>query len=186
MMRTRTTHDRGPGLARRSLALLAGTLIWTLAQTSVAQPLASWNDGPAKQAIVTFVAAVTTPGTPTFVAPSERIAVFDNDGTLWAEQPLPFQFMFAVDRIRATASEHPDWKDREPFKSVLAGNLAAALAGGEKGVAELVAATHAGMTTDEFNGPGHRLAGHRASSALPPALHRSRLPAHAGAARLPA
>jgi len=134
----------------RTFAFLAGYLLCTLAQAAIAQPLASWNDGPAKQAIVKFVAEVTTQGAPTFVAPGERIAVFDNDGTLWSEQPLYFQFMFVLDRIKAMAPQHPEWKGREPFKSILAGDMKTALAGGEKAVAEVMATTHSGMTTDEF------------------------------------
>lgn len=134
----------------RSLALLAGCLLWALARTSIAQPLPSWNDGPAKQAIVKFVTDVTTQGAPTFVALSDRVAVFDNDGTLWSEQPLYFQFMFVLDRIKAMAPQHPEWKNREPFKSILAGDTKTVLAGGEQAVAEMVAATHSGMTTDEF------------------------------------
>ena len=130
--------------------LLAGCLLWGLAGAAIAQPLASWNDGPAKRAIVKFVADVTEQGASTFVAPGDRIAVFDNDGTLWTEQPMYFQLMFVVDRIRAMAPQHPEWKDREPFKSVLAGDVRAALAGGENAVAEMVAVTHAGMTVDEF------------------------------------
>lgn len=130
--------------------LLAGCLLWGLADAAIAQPLASWNDGPAKRAIVKFVADVTEQGASTFVAPGDRIAVFDNDGTLWSEQPMYFQLLFVVDRIRAMAPQHPEWKDREPFKSVLAGDVRAALAGGENAVAEMVAVTHAGMTVDEF------------------------------------
>jgi len=113
-------------------------------------PLPSWNDGPAKQAILAFVAGATRPGTPAFVPPAERIATFDNDGTLWVEQPEYVQAMFAVDRVKALAPEHPDWKDKEPFKSVLAGDLKAALVGGEQDVLALVMATHAGMTSEEF------------------------------------
>ena len=134
----------------RSYALLTGCLLWALARASIAQPLPSWNGGPAKQAIVKFVTDITTQGAPTFVAPSDRVAVFDNDGTLWSEQPLYFQFMFVLDRIRTMAPQHPEWMDREPFKSILAGDTKTALAGGEKAVAEMVAATHSGMTTDEF------------------------------------
>ncbi len=137
-------------IANRLVALLALPLISTLAQVATAQPLASWNEGPAKDAIVKFITDVTKPGAPLFVAPEDRIAVFDNDGTLWPEQPVPFQFVFALDRIKATASQHPDWKEREPFKSILAGDLKTALAGGEKAAAELMVATHTGMTTDEF------------------------------------
>jgi hypothetical protein len=113
-------------------------------------PLPSWNDGPAKRAIVQFVAAVTREGGPQFVPPAERIATFDNDGTLWAEQPMYFQFSFALDRIKALAPQHPEWQGQEPFKSVLAGDLKGALAGGEKAIVQLMMASHAGMTTEEF------------------------------------
>jgi len=148
---TRVSHrGGGSGRAIVSLMLLAGCLLWGLADAAIAQPLASWNDGPAKRAIVKFVADVTRQGASTFVAPGDRIAVFDNDGTLWSERPMYFQLMFVVDRIRAMAPQHPEWKDREPFKSVLAGDVRAALAGGENAVAEMVAMTHAGMTVDEF------------------------------------
>lgn len=118
---------------------------------SGSEPLASWRDAGARQSITAFVDAVTREGTPDFVPPAERVAVFDNDGTLWAEQPLYFQFFFALDRVKAMAPQHPEWKEQEPFKSVLAGDVKAALAGGEKAILQIVAATHAGMTTDEFD-----------------------------------
>jgi phosphoserine phosphatase len=131
-------------------ALVAGfSLLSTGAASAQHDPLRSWNDGAVKQAIIKFVADATREG-PTFIAPSKRIAVFDNDGTLWAEQPMYFQLAFAVDRVKALAPQHPEWKDTEPFKSLLAGDLKTALAGGEKAILELVMATHAGMTTDEF------------------------------------
>ncbi|HMO85847.1 MAG TPA: HAD family hydrolase, partial [Lacipirellulaceae bacterium] len=130
-------------------AALASCAAAALAQAAEA-PLPSWNDGPAKQALVDFVARVTSEGGADFVPPSERVAVFDNDGTLWCEQPMYFQLAFALDRIKALAPQHPHWKDQSPFKEVLAGDLNAALAGGEKAIGELVAASHAGMTTDEF------------------------------------
>src|SRR5262245_27166534 len=114
--------------------------------------LPSWRDGAAKSAVVEFVRRVTTEGGPEFVPAPERIAVFDNDGTLWAEQPLYVQLLFALDRVRALAPQHPEWQEKEPFQSVLAGNRKDALAGGHKAIGELVAATHAGMTTDEFEG----------------------------------
>ena len=114
-------------------------------------PLPSWNEGPSKQAILDFVARVVDKRSPDFVPMEERIAVFDNDGTLWSEQPMYFQFAFAVDRIKALADRHPEWKEKEPFKSVLKGDVKAALAGGERSVAELMAASHAGMTTEEFD-----------------------------------
>jgi phosphoglycolate phosphatase-like HAD superfamily hydrolase len=115
-----------------------------------ATALASWNDGPAKSAIVAFVARVTTPTSSDFVAPADRIAVFDNDGTLWAEQPLYFQLAFALDRIKAMAPAHPEWKTKEPFRSVLANDPKGLAATGMKGIGEILAVTHAGMTTDEF------------------------------------
>jgi len=113
-------------------------------------PLPSWNEGPAKQSIVNFVDGVTRNGGPSFVPEAERIAVFDNDGTLWAEQPMYFQLAFALDRVKAMAPEHPEWSNQEPFKSILAGDVAGALSGGEHAIAGLLAATHAGMTTNEF------------------------------------
>ena len=99
-----------------------------------ADPLPSWNDGPSKKAITDFVAKVTKEGSPDFVAPAERIAVFDNDGTLWSEQPIYFQLAFALDRVKALAAKHPEWKEKQPFKAVLDGDMKAALAGGEKAV----------------------------------------------------
>ncbi len=113
-------------------------------------PLAAWNDGAAKQAILAFVAQVTTANSPTFVPPVDRIAVFDNDGTLWCEYPMYVQAFFVFDRLKTLAPQHPEWRDREPFASVLKGDVKAALAGGEQALGELVMATHAGMTTDEF------------------------------------
>jgi phosphoglycolate phosphatase-like HAD superfamily hydrolase len=112
----------------------------------------SWNESKAKDAILTFVERVTTKGSHDFVAPSERIAVFDNDGTLWAEQPMYVQLAFAIDRVRALASRHPEWKTNEPFASLLDGDVRRALTGGERTAAEIVAVTHAGMTADEFQG----------------------------------
>jgi len=113
-------------------------------------PLPSWNDTAPKEAIVAFVERVTKPGSPDFVPVPERIATFDNDGCLWAEQPMYFQLLFALDRVKALAPQHPEWKDREPFASLLKGEVKAALAGGEKAIVEIVMVTHAGMTTDEF------------------------------------
>jgi haloacid dehalogenase-like hydrolase len=131
------------------LALAAGLAIGSpaFAQTD---PLPSWTDGAAKEAIVAFVRATTTQGSPRFVPPAERIATFDNDGTLWAEQPLYFQLLFALDRVKALAPQHPEWKTEEPFASLLKGDVGKALAGGEKAIAEIVMVTHAGMTTEEF------------------------------------
>jgi haloacid dehalogenase-like hydrolase len=112
-------------------------------------PLPSWNDSTAKSAIVEFVEAVITYG-PDFVAPIERIATFDNDGTLWVEQPLYTQLAFALDRIRALAPEHPEWREQQPFKAVLENDLEALKASGMKGAMQLVMASHTGMTTEEF------------------------------------
>ena len=114
-------------------------------------PLPSWNDTAPKQAIVAFVDKVTKSGMPDFVSPAERIATFDNDGCLWAEQPMYFQAFFIFDRIKVLAPEHPEWKEKEPFASVLKGDLKTALAGGEKALLEMAMATHAGMTTEEFD-----------------------------------
>lgn len=117
---------------------------------SAADPLPSWNESPSRQAILSFVKQVTTPGTPQFVPEPERIATFDNDGTLWAEQPMYFQLFFALDRVRALAPRHPEWNEQEPFASLLQGDTKAALAGGEKAILEIVMATHSDMTTEEF------------------------------------
>ena len=116
------------------------------------QNLPSWNDGVAKKSITDFVGRVTKEGGPDFVPKSDRVAVFDNDGTLWSEQPMYVQLAFILDRIKALAPEHPEWKQRDPFKSVLEGNLKAALAGGDKALLEMVAASSTGMTTEEFEG----------------------------------
>jgi phosphoglycolate phosphatase-like HAD superfamily hydrolase len=112
--------------------------------------LPSWNESATKRSIVRFIARVTTRSSPEFVAPSQRIAVFDNDGCLWAEQPMYVQLAFALDRVKALAPQHPEWKTKEPFASLLNGDLKGALAGGEHAAAEIVAISHAGMTTDEF------------------------------------
>jgi phosphoglycolate phosphatase-like HAD superfamily hydrolase len=114
-------------------------------------PVPSWNDGRAKQSIVDFVKRVSAKGGKDFVPPAERIAVFDNDGTLWAEQPMYFQLVFALDRVKALAPQHPERKDKEPFAALLKGDLKGALAGGEPAIFQIVMATHAGMTTDEFD-----------------------------------
>lgn len=118
------------------------------AQTSDALP--SWNEGKSKQAIVEFVSAVTKGGSLDYVAPADRIATFDNDGTLWGEQPMYVQLAFALDRVKAMASDHPEWQTTEPFKSVIAGDMKGVIAAGKKGLAQIVAATHTGMTSDEF------------------------------------
>lgn len=133
----------------RAAVVLAVILIFC--QTArAADPLPSWNDGPTKAAILDFVGKVTTDGTANFVPVEERIATFDNDGTLWAEKPLYFQLFFALDRVKALAPEHPEWQTREPFASLLKGDTKKALEGGQKAALEVIMATHAGMTTAEF------------------------------------
>jgi phosphoserine phosphatase len=140
-----------PRLARFwAIAALAAAALLSSAPSHAAEALASWADGPAKARIVAFVKAVTEPGGPDHVPPAERIAVFDNDGTLWSEQPAYVQAMFVADRIRAMSAKRPEWKTQEPYASVLRGDLKGVLAGGEKALAQLVMATHAGMTTDAF------------------------------------
>jgi len=119
-------------------------------QVQAQQALPSWNDGPSRQAILAFVQHVTAAGTKDFVTQEQRIAVFDNDGTLWAEQPMYAQFAFAFDRVKALAPQHPEWKEQEPFRSILAGDPQAALAGGRQAIDSLLVATHAGTTSDEF------------------------------------
>ena len=136
---------------RRSLvAAVAGFLVAAPLAASTADPLPSWNEGATKAAIVSFVAKATKSGSPEFVPVPERIATFDNDGTLWAEKPMYFQLIFALDRVKALAPQHPEWKTQEPFASLLKGDVNTALAGGEPAIARIVMATHAGMTTDEF------------------------------------
>jgi phosphoglycolate phosphatase-like HAD superfamily hydrolase len=116
----------------------------------IADPLPSWNDGPSKKAIVDFVGRATREGGPDFVPVAERIATFDNDGTLWAEQPIYFQLAFALDRVKALAPAHPEWKEKQPFKGVLEGDMKAVAATGERGLLEIIGATHTGNTTEEF------------------------------------
>jgi hypothetical protein len=113
-------------------------------------PLASWNDGAAKRAISGFVASVTREGGPDFVQPAERIAVFDNDGTLWSEHPMYFQLAFVLDRVKALAPQHPEWKDKQPFKAALEGDMKTLADFRERGLLQLMIATHAGMSTEEF------------------------------------
>jgi len=145
----------------KGLTLLAKVALigWiTVALTGAAtfahadEPLPSWNDGSAKKAIVEFVGKVTMEGGADFVPPAERIAVFDNDGTLWAEQPIYFQVQFALDRVKALAPKHPEWKTKQPFKALLEGDKKTFAAGGEKALLEVIAVSHAGMTTEEFEG----------------------------------
>jgi hypothetical protein len=134
------------------------SLLWLLffclaapAHARSADPLASWNSVASKAAIVNFVTEATKKGGAHYVPPAERIVVFDNDGTLWAEQPFYFQLAFALDRVKALGAQHPEWQDQEPFKSALTGDLKGVIAGGERALLELVMATHAGMTSEEFS-----------------------------------
>ena len=119
-------------------------------QLNAADPLPSWNESAAKQNIIQFVEKVTSKDSPDYVPPEHRIATFDNDGTLWTEKPQYFQVFFAIDRVKALAPQHPEWKTEEPFASVLKGDYKTAFAGGEAAVLKLVVATHTGMTTTEF------------------------------------
>jgi len=137
-------------LKKLFVAAVIGIGALTAVPSRAADALPSWNDTAAKKAIVTFVGKVTKPGSPDFVPVPERIATFDNDGCLWAEQPMYFQAIFIFDRIKALAPQHPEWKEKEPFASVLKGDVKGALAGGEHALLEMAMATHAGMTTEEF------------------------------------
>ena len=143
-----------PAFTRRSiLAALSVAVLCGLASRGVqaqSDPLPFWNDGAAKTSIVDFVARVTAQGGAEFVPVDERIATFDNDGTLWSEQPVYFEVAFAIDRIKAMAPQHPEWKTREPFRSVLANDRAVLAKFGKKGMLQILAATHSGMTVAEF------------------------------------
>jgi len=138
-------------MRRHLLIAIMLTAALALASLAIAdEPLPSWNEGQAKRAIVDFVKRVAADGGADFVPVAERIAVFDNDGTLWMEKPMYAQLAFALDRVKALAPQHPEWKDKQPFKAALEGDLKAVAAGGEHALLELVMATHAGMTTDAF------------------------------------
>ena len=130
---------------------LALGLGWSLPTHAQGDPLPSWNATPTKQAIVEFVGRVTKPGGPDFVPPAERIATFDNDGTLWVEQPMYVQMAFALDRVRAMAPSHPEWAHTEPYRSVLEGDIKALAKLDEHDLVQLIMVTHAGTTTDEFS-----------------------------------
>jgi phosphoglycolate phosphatase-like HAD superfamily hydrolase len=147
------------GLARKRRSISAAVLLSVLAfvplvtavsraQTAVTLP--SWNNGRTRQSIIDFVAKVTDPNSAEFVPPAERIAAFDNDGTLWAEQPLYFELKFALDRVNALAPQHPEWKTQEPFNRLIAGDVTSFIAGARKSVMAAVAVSHSGMTTEEF------------------------------------
>jgi hypothetical protein len=137
---------------RRELLAISGSGLLSLGLPAQAwaqpDPLPSWNEGAAKSAIVDFVGGVTREAGPHFVPVAERIATFDNDGTLWAEQPIYFQFAFALDQVKAKAAQHPEWKDIPTFRAAIEGDHQALAAAGEKGLLEVMAASHAGMTTE--------------------------------------
>ncbi|QIB34635.1 HAD family hydrolase [Ancylobacter pratisalsi] len=128
---------------------IAGALVFS-AVSAICAPLASWNDGPAKQAIETFVKKVTDPDGKDFVSPEQRIAVFDNDGTLWVEQPMYTQLAFALDRVRQLAPQHPEWQENPLLKAAIEGDMKTLAASGDKGLLELVTVTHAGMSPAAF------------------------------------
>jgi hypothetical protein len=135
----------------RGVAFVLVCFALALVGCASSRELGAWRASPARERIVDFVARTTTPGSPEFVPEQERIAVFDNDGTLWGEQPAYFQLLFAIDRVRALAPEHPEWRHTQPFQAVLENDLEALKAAGKQGLATLLASTHAGMTTDEFS-----------------------------------
>ena len=144
-----------PGVNERALTrvglLIVVALSAVISATAQSDPLSSWNDTAPKKAIIDFVNRVTKNNGPDFVPVAERIATFDNDGTLWSEQPIYFQFAFVLDRVKQMAPQHPDWKTTQPFQAVLDGDMKAVAASGEKGLVELLLATHTGMTTEEFS-----------------------------------
>jgi phosphoserine phosphatase len=144
------TADRRTFLASAAVGLTAATAAVRAQPADKADPLPSWNDGAVKKALLDFVAKTTAKGAKEFVTPAERVAVFDNDGTLWCEQPVYAQVFFVIDRVKSLAAEKPELKEKEPFAALLKGDLNGVMASGEAGIAELIAATHAGMTTDEF------------------------------------
>jgi len=134
----------------RLASLVTVGIIASAAWAQQTDPLPSWNDGPAKARILAFVKSATEQGGRDYVPPAERLAVFDNDGTLWSEQPMYFQLAFALDRVKVLAPKHPEWKTKQPFKAALEGDMQTLAASGEHGLVELVMATHAGNTADEF------------------------------------
>jgi phosphoglycolate phosphatase-like HAD superfamily hydrolase len=138
------------GLRIGAMSMLLALALHGSGRAQTADALPSWNDGPAKARIVAFVRAVSNEKDKDYVPPAERIAVFDNDGTLWGEHPMYYQLAFALDRVKQLAPKHPEWNQREPFRSALAGDLEGVAATGEKGLVELIAASHAGITTEEF------------------------------------
>ncbi|NKL75273.1 HAD family hydrolase [Rhizobium leguminosarum] len=136
--------------ARGGTLAVTAALLFAASAYAQSDPLPSWNDTASKAAIVSFVDKVTGQGSPEFVPEPERIAVFDNDGTLWVEHPIYTQLAFALDRVKLLAPQHPEWKETQPFKAVLEGDMTALAASGEKGLVELIMTTHAGMTSSDF------------------------------------
>jgi phosphoserine phosphatase len=132
------------------LLLLVAIAATSRLTAQAADPLPSWNDGASKKAIIDFVTRTTTTGSPDFVPAEDRIATFDNDGTLWVEQPMYTQLAFALDRVKALAPRHPEWKTQQPFKAVLEGDMKSLAATGEPGLMKIIAVTHAGITTEQF------------------------------------
>jgi hypothetical protein len=157
------------GLIAAWRLLLTSVFLYPAVGFAQVDLLSSWNPGAAKQAIVNFVDKVTKAGSPDFVPPAERIAVFDNDGTLWCEQPIYVQFAFALDRVKELATKNPDWKNQQPYKAVLERNFKALAAQGEKGVVQLITATHSGMPAEEFN----RIASNWIAGARHPKFNRA-------------
>jgi hypothetical protein len=148
-------HLKSPSAVTRKAVLALAVFLVLISEGSTQtspDPLPSWNDGSAKRAVLDFISRTTTQDSKDFVPEAERIATFDNDGTLWVEQPMYTQMAFALDRVKQLAPEHPEWKDKQPFQAALAGDMKTLAASGEQGLMELIMATHAGMTTEEFEG----------------------------------
>lgn len=158
----------GQSVLARWLCLFSLAVLWCANAWAADDALPSWRDVASKQQIEAFVAKVSTPGTPDFVPVPQRIAVFDNDGTLWSEQPAYFQLFFVLDQLRAHAPQHPEWKTTEPYRSALAGDWQGLQASDEKEIVQLIEATHAGMTTAEFK----RTVDQWISTARHPGTHR--------------
>jgi phosphoglycolate phosphatase-like HAD superfamily hydrolase len=140
-----------PKPARYISAVFAILFVVSPLARAADDPLPSWNEGPHRRAIIDFVEKVTKEGGPDFVPPELRIATFDNDGTLWCEQPMYFQVLFAFDRIKATAEQHPEWKDKSPYKYVLDNDMSALANEAQKALLEIISSTHTGMTVEEFH-----------------------------------
>lgn len=133
------------------ILLVSSNIIHAQLNQKNIDPLPSWNEGVSKKSITDFVTKTTQDGNKEFIPVTDRIACFDNDGTLWTEQPMYFQLAFAIDRIKAMAPEHPEWKTTQPFQALLEGDMKTVMAGGEKALLQIVMTTHAGMTTEEFS-----------------------------------